>query len=155
VTAVQLSEVKWSSSLASYCSAVQYSGVKWIGEQSRLLQFSECELLLLETGSWGTGIIWEPRVRGSVRHWMSLPGNDTAGWEDIVRAVVNCWVCKSAITLLFLVVAICAFNNCNYQATHTRGTIIHSICLSLQLKTYIVNNNMPIPNCKHWSMEGE
>jgi hypothetical protein len=29
------------------------------------LQFSRCELLLLETGSRCTGIIREPRVRGS------------------------------------------------------------------------------------------
>jgi hypothetical protein len=28
-----------------------------------LLQFSRCELLLLEGGSQGTGIDWEPRIR--------------------------------------------------------------------------------------------
>jgi hypothetical protein len=48
--------------------AVEYSRVNWVGEVSQsvreLLQLGRCELLLLEAGSWGTGIVREPRVRG-------------------------------------------------------------------------------------------
>jgi hypothetical protein len=33
--------------------------------------------------------------------------------------------------------------------------IIYSIYLSLQLKTYTVNNNMTFSNCKQWPNEGE
>jgi hypothetical protein len=38
-----------------------------VGEQlvRGLLQFGRCELLLLEAGSWGTGIVREPTVRGA------------------------------------------------------------------------------------------
>jgi hypothetical protein len=45
-------------------SSVEYSGVKWVGEQSvrGLLQFSHCGPLLLEAGSWGMGIVQEPRA---------------------------------------------------------------------------------------------
>jgi hypothetical protein len=31
----------------------------------KLLWFSTCESLLLETGSGGTGMVWKPRVRGT------------------------------------------------------------------------------------------
>jgi hypothetical protein len=46
---IQLTEF---SSVSEY-SAVEYSGVKLVGQQSvrGLLQFSRCELLLLEAGS--------------------------------------------------------------------------------------------------------
>jgi hypothetical protein len=52
-------------------SAVQCSGEKWrigwwVSEWVRgLLRFTPCELLLLEAGSWGTGIVWESRIRGT------------------------------------------------------------------------------------------
>jgi hypothetical protein len=46
------------------CSAVQ--GTKDItGEPVRELQFSRCELMLLEAGSRGKGIVREHRVRGT------------------------------------------------------------------------------------------
>jgi hypothetical protein len=40
-------------------------GVRWppASELVKELQFSHCELLLLEDGSWGTGKVREPRVR--------------------------------------------------------------------------------------------
>jgi hypothetical protein len=46
---------------------VQCSWAKSVGEQSArwLPQFSRCEALLLEFGSWVTGIVLEPRVRGT------------------------------------------------------------------------------------------
>jgi hypothetical protein len=46
-------------------SAVEYSRANWVGEQSvrGLLQFS-CEPKLLASGSWGKGIVRQPRVRG-------------------------------------------------------------------------------------------
>jgi hypothetical protein len=48
-------------------SSVQLSTVErseLVGKLVRgLLQFSRCELLLLEAGSCGTWSVWEPRVR--------------------------------------------------------------------------------------------
>jgi hypothetical protein len=29
----------------------------------------------------------------------AMTGEDTADWEDLVRAVVNCWVCELVIPL--------------------------------------------------------
>jgi hypothetical protein len=70
-------------------------GVKWVGWWAvrGLLQFSYCEPLLLEAGSWGTGIVWEPRVRGTSTvesHYWAMTGEDTA---------VNCRVCELVIAL--------------------------------------------------------
>jgi hypothetical protein len=36
--------------------------------------------------------------------YQATTGEDTADWEDLVRAVVNCRVCEIAITLQLLVV---------------------------------------------------
>jgi hypothetical protein len=65
------------------------------GEQSvrGLLQDSRCEPLLSEAGTWGTGIVREPRVRGTSAvgsRYQATTCEDTADWEDLVRAVVNC-----------------------------------------------------------------
>jgi hypothetical protein len=87
-------------------SSVQFSAVEWsevVGELViELLRFSPYEPLLLEAGSWGTGIVREHRVRG-----MSVVGigyyattsEDAADWEDLVHAVVNCSVCELVIVL--------------------------------------------------------
>jgi hypothetical protein len=37
----------------------------WTDVSEECIVSSPCELLLLESGSWGMGIVWEPRVRGS------------------------------------------------------------------------------------------
>jgi hypothetical protein len=66
------------------------------------LQFSPCEPLLLEAGSWGTGIIRESRVSGTSAvgsRYQTTTGEKTADWNDIVRAIVNCRVCELAILL--------------------------------------------------------
>jgi hypothetical protein len=59
--------IRWTKfSGVSECSAVEYSGVELLEQSVRgLLQLSHCELLLLEAGSWGTGTVREPRVRGT------------------------------------------------------------------------------------------
>jgi hypothetical protein len=64
--------------------------------------------LLIEFGSWGTGIVRKPRVRrryvaGS--RYQATTGEDMADWKDLIRAVVNCVVCEIAIALYLLVVA--------------------------------------------------
>jgi hypothetical protein len=88
-------------------SAVQLSRVEWsllFGGQSfrRLLQFGRCELLLLGANSWGTGIVREPTVRRTsavVTRYQVTTAEDTEDWKELVRAVVNCWVCELAIAL--------------------------------------------------------
>jgi hypothetical protein len=73
-----------------------------VGELVRELQFSRCEWLLLETGSRGKGIVWESRVRGMSAvesRYQATTGENTAHWEDILRAVVNCRVYELAIAL--------------------------------------------------------
>jgi hypothetical protein len=68
VFCVVRSEAIWFDrpSTVSQCYEVEYSAVKWDGEQSvrGLLPFGLCELLLLEAGSWGIGIVRELKVRG-------------------------------------------------------------------------------------------
>jgi hypothetical protein len=57
-----------------------------VGEWVRgLLQFSPCELLLLEAANWGTGTVGEPRGRTTfaVGSRYQKTGEDTAGWEDL------------------------------------------------------------------------
>jgi hypothetical protein len=52
-----------------------------VGELVRELQFSRCELLLLEAGSRGTGIVQEPRVRGTSAfgsRYQATTGEETA-----------------------------------------------------------------------------
>jgi hypothetical protein len=50
-----------------------------------LLRFSPCELLLWESGSWGTGTGREPRGKriSAVRSRYHKIGEDTADWVDI------------------------------------------------------------------------
>jgi hypothetical protein len=54
-----------------------------------LLRFSPCELLLLEAGSWGTGIVREPRGRGTSAVGSRYRASAKEDWEDIIRAVVT------------------------------------------------------------------
>jgi hypothetical protein len=66
------------------------------------MQFNRYELLLLEGGSWGTGIVPEPIVKGTSAigsRYQATTGKNTAHWEDVVRAVVICRVCELAIAL--------------------------------------------------------
>jgi hypothetical protein len=66
-------------------------------ELVRELQFSRCELSLLEAGSWGTGIFREPRGRGTSAiesRYRATTGEDTADWKYLMRAVVNCRACE-------------------------------------------------------------
>jgi hypothetical protein len=94
----------------------------------RGLSFSH-ELLLLGAGSWGTGIVWEPRGRGTSpvgSHYQTMTGEDTADWEDLVHAVVNCRVCESMIALELLVVMICKWSiNSVYQSKSHLYSLIH------------------------------
>jgi hypothetical protein len=71
-------------------------GVTW-----GLLRFSPCELLL-EAGSWGKGIVPEPRVRGMSAfesRYQATTYEVSADWENLVPIVVNCRMCELAITL--------------------------------------------------------
>jgi hypothetical protein len=91
-------------SSVSECSAVEWRGTSWlVSEWIRgLLRSSPCEPLLLEAGSWGTGIVREPRVRGTSAvecRYQITTGEDTADRKDLVRVVVKCWVCELAIVL--------------------------------------------------------
>jgi hypothetical protein len=69
--------------------------VEWselVGEQ-----FSCCEPLLLEAGSWGMWIVRDTRVSGTSAvqsHYWAKTGEDTA-----VCAVVNCRECELAIAV--------------------------------------------------------
>jgi hypothetical protein len=70
-----------------------------------LLQFGRCELLLLEAGSWGTGIILEPRVNRT-----SAVGSRyqaTTGEESGLRRLSACcielhsmWISDSALVTI-------------------------------------------------------
>jgi hypothetical protein len=88
------------------CNAGKWRVVWWA---VRELQYSPSELLLWEAGRC-TGTVREPRVRGTSAfgsRYRARANEDTAGWEDLVRAVVNCSVCELAIALYLLVVSIC------------------------------------------------
>jgi hypothetical protein len=89
-------------------------GREWVSEFVRgLLQLSPCELLLLEAGSWGTGTIWEPSIRGRSTIgscYQATTDEDKADWEDLVSAVVNCSVCELVTVLHLLVVTICKWS---------------------------------------------
>jgi hypothetical protein len=121
----ECSVMQWSEDL----SCVEYSGVKWIGGQSvrGLLQFCRCEPLLLEYVSWSTRIVLEPRVRGTSAvesRYPTTTGEDTGHWEDLMHAVVNCWVCELVIVPELLVVTVCKssvnpINNHFYSHSYT------------------------------------
>jgi hypothetical protein len=67
---------------------------------ARELQINYCELL--EAGSWGTGIIREPRVRvmqAVENHYQATASEETAVWEDLLRALVNWWLYESVMAL--------------------------------------------------------
>jgi hypothetical protein len=113
------------------------TGVEWVGSWVRvrgLLRFSPCELLLLDAGSWGTGTvrkprIWETPAAGS--RYQATTGEDTADWEDLVCAVLNCRMCEWAIALLLLAVPICKSSinpitnpNPLYSHNHTPDSMI-------------------------------
>jgi hypothetical protein len=88
----------------SSINAVQCSGVErvgwWVSQSVRgLLRFNSSELLLLEAGSWDTGVVRESTVRGiSVvrNHYQTMTGEDTEGWESLV---VYCRMCEIAVAL--------------------------------------------------------
>jgi hypothetical protein len=66
------------------------------------LRFSSCELLLLEAGGWGTGIVREPQGKGTSAvgsRYQTTTGEDTADSENLVRTVVNCRMCELVIVL--------------------------------------------------------
>jgi hypothetical protein len=116
-------------------SAVQWSELvgEWVRE---LLRFSPCELLLLEAGSWSTWLVRKSRVRGSsaVGSRYQTTVENTADWEDIVRAVVNCRVCELAKALYLLVVTICKcsinpITNPNPVFSHPYTCICVLICV--------------------------
>jgi hypothetical protein len=103
--AITLDRVQFSSVQLVQCIAVQCSWVErvgwWVSELVRgLLLFSPCELMLLEAGSWCTGIVREPRIRGMSAvgsRYQKMTGEDTGDWEDFVRAVMNwrVWISDS------------------------------------------------------------
>jgi hypothetical protein len=58
--------------------------------------------LLLEAGSWGTGTVREPSSRGTSAvgsRYQATTGEDTADWEDLVRALAIRRVCELEIEL--------------------------------------------------------
>jgi hypothetical protein len=80
------------------CRAVQESE-ELVCKLVREKQFRPCELLLLEVGSWGMGIVREPTERGSSAvgsRYQATTSEDREDWEDLVRVVVNCKVCELA-----------------------------------------------------------
>jgi hypothetical protein len=81
----------------------------WVSEVVRgLLWFSPCELLLLEAGSWGTGIVWEPGVRGTSAvgdRDQAMTHEDTADWlSRCCSELLNVWI---SVSTMLLVVTIC------------------------------------------------
>jgi hypothetical protein len=91
-------------SSVSECSAVEYSEVKWselVGEWEDCCS-CVCELFLLESGSWGTVMVQEPKVRGMSTigsRYQTTTGEDTADWKDLACAVVNCRL-RELVTVL-------------------------------------------------------
>jgi hypothetical protein len=82
----------------------KWSAVIWLVSKlvRGLLRFSPCELLLWEAGSWGLVIVRETRGRGAFAvgsRYQATSGEDTADWENLLLAVVNCRVCELAIAL--------------------------------------------------------
>jgi hypothetical protein len=65
-----------------------------------------------EHGSWG--------MYGVESRYQATTGEDTADWEDLVRAVMNCRVCELAIALYLLVVTIC---KCSISAVTYRNRV--------------------------------
>jgi hypothetical protein len=86
----------WPSSV----QLVQCNGTSWLVSESvrGLLRLNPCELLLLEAGSWGTGILRKPRIRGTsaVGSRYQATADEVTDWEDLVRALVNGRVCVNS-----------------------------------------------------------
>jgi hypothetical protein len=103
----------WESMLSVprlHTGRVECSGVSWLVSEwvRRLLLSTPSERLLLEDGSRGTGIVWEPRIRGTSAvgsSYQTTIGEDTADW-DLMRALVNYRVCAFAIALYSLLLLI-------------------------------------------------
>jgi hypothetical protein len=56
----------------------------------RELQFSNCEPLLLEAGNWGTGLVREPRIRGTFAVWCRYQAT-ASGDGNRLRTLVCAW----------------------------------------------------------------
>jgi hypothetical protein len=92
-----------------------------------------------------------------LQHWKPLPGNNRWIWEDLVHAVVNCWVCQLAAVLQLLVVMFCKCsinlitNPTPSIVTHTRDNIITTLpslsgavqCCSYVTATKTIVNQWP------------
>jgi hypothetical protein len=81
-------------------------GVSAVQESEELVGWWVSELLS-EAASWGKGIFRDPRVWGTSSVWSRYQvttREDTADWEGLGRAVVNCRVCELGIALYLLVV---------------------------------------------------
>jgi hypothetical protein len=119
-------------------SWIQLSGESWLVSEwvTELLRSRPCELLLWEAGSWGTGTVQEHRARGKSavgNRFQATTGENTADWEDLVRTVVNCWVCKLATAVKLLIVAICKLSlnpitNPNPVYSHSYTWQHHTTC---------------------------
>jgi hypothetical protein len=87
---------------------------EWLSEFEDCCGFSPCEPLLLEAGSWGTGIVREPRVRGTSAveavTRKRMVKTQQAG-KSLVCALLNCRMCELATALQLLVVTSCV-NEC-------------------------------------------
>jgi hypothetical protein len=55
-------------------------------------------------------------MRANGASYQATTSEDTAGWEDLVCAVVNCRAHELAIALELLAVTIQEFNKFNYQS---------------------------------------
>jgi hypothetical protein len=93
-------------------SSVEWSAGKWrVSWWVRELRSSCCELLLLEAGSWGMGIVQEPRVRGMSAS-QATTGEDTAGWKRLsvcCRELKNVWISDSAIVMRSYDLYVCMY----------------------------------------------
>jgi hypothetical protein len=110
----------------SECSAVQRSE-EMLSELVRELQFIRCDLLLLQVGSSGTGIVQKPRVRGTSAtgsRYRAMTSEDTADRKILVRAVLNCRPCELATAQWWLEVTICKWSI--YPITFSNPVYSHS-----------------------------
>jgi hypothetical protein len=74
-------------------------GEQWVRGQ---LQLSRCELLLLEAGRWGTGIVREPGVKWTsavISRYQATTGEDTADRRLIsyCSELPSVWISDSAV----------------------------------------------------------
>jgi hypothetical protein len=76
--------------------------VEWSEWVRVLLRLSPRELLLLEAGSWGTGIVRGTQSKGNVRRWKPLPGNKWWRHSRLRRLSTRCNEVQSLWISLFL-----------------------------------------------------